>query len=113
MIRGKHTRRAALFAAVAIAAMFVVGTGAALADKPDYPYGAGGEAPFLCPSVGAGVLHHNPEAGQIAGDRYTFLPGLNQAGAHANENALNPKGPGDSPAPGDGNSDWSPIWSYH
>ena len=97
----------------------VASTSAALADKPEAPYGANGEAPFLCPIVGDGVYNadaHNGDHGVTAGTAFagaTFLPGYNQAGAHANPNALNTMGPGASPGPGNGNFDWSPIWPYH
>jgi len=94
-------------------------TAGVLADKPDAPVGAGGEAPFLCPIVGDGVYNadsHNGDHGVAAGTAAagaTFLPGYNQSGAHANPNATNTMGPGESPGPGDGNYDWSPIWPYH
>ena len=85
----------------------------ALADPPDVvgPPEPGEEGTaFLCPAVGKGVLNHRPDVGALPNDNYTFLPGHNQAGAHANENGHNALGPGDSPGPGKGNSDWSPIW---
>jgi hypothetical protein len=69
-----------------------------------------GDTAFLCPDVGAGVLNHRPDAGELGSGGYTFLPGHNQAGAHANPNSNNTLGPADSPGPGNGNSDWSPIW---
>lgn len=81
----------------------------AAAAAPEVVDGSDGTA-FLCPDVGAGVLNHRPDAGQLASGGYTFLPGHNQAGAHANMNGYNTLGPGESPGPGDGNSDWSPIW---
>ena len=68
--------------------------------------------PFLCPAVGnATAAEANGKGwGPLPNDNFTFIPGKNQAGAHANENALNTLGPGESPGPGGGNSDWSPIW---
>lgn len=60
---------------------------------------------FLCPAVGG------PNAGgPLVGGQNTFLPGHNQAGAHANAKSNNTQGPGQSPGPGNGNSEWSPIW---
>jgi hypothetical protein len=66
----------------------------------------------LCPAVGneTAAEHNGQGWGELPNDNYTFLPGNNQAGANANPNALNELGPGDSPGPGGGNSDWSPIW---
>lgn len=76
----------------------------ALAGAPDVVDGSDGGA-FLCPAVGG------PNAGgTLPGGQNTFLPRHNQAGAHANVNGHNTLGPGESPGPGDGNSDWSPIW---
>ena len=73
---------------------------------------------FLCPAVGHGVTNadaHNGDngvaaIGPIASGDQSFLPGHNQAGARSNTQAANPEGPGTSPGPGNGNSDWSPIW---
>lgn len=81
----------------------------AAAAAPDVVGPDNGTA-FLCPDVGAGVLNHRPDAGQLASGGYTFLPGHNQAGANADANSNNTLGPGQSPGPGNGNSDWSPIW---
>jgi hypothetical protein len=86
----------------------------ALAAPPDGPATDGA---FLCPAVGDGVKNadeHNGDngvstIGPIASG-WSFLPGNNQAGAHANDAAWNTDGPGTSPGPGGGNSDWSPIW---
>ena len=106
-----HMRPGILVALTALAALMVFGTGSALAAAPAVV--GPGDGPFLCPSVGQGVLNHNPGAGgPLPGDRYTFLPGNNQAGAHANVNALNTLPAPESPGPGNGNSDWSPIWPY-
>lgn len=78
-----------------------------------------GEEAFLCPIVGDGVVNadsHNGDngvenIGPLPGSGgASFLPGNNQAGANSNTTAHNPEGPGTSPGPGDGNSDWSPIW---
>ena len=68
--------------------------------------------PFLCPAVGneTAAEANGKGWGELPNDNYTFLPGKNKAGEHANSNALNTLGPGESPGPGNGNSDWSPIW---
>ena len=70
--------------------------------------------PFLCPAVGGPNGAGGPPGagGPLPGGQNTFLPGQNQAGTHANENALNTLPAGLSPGPGNGNSDWSPIWPY-
>jgi hypothetical protein len=93
-----------------VAAFLVLGSGTALAAAPDVV--GPGNGPFLCPSVGQGVTNHRPDAGQLPDGSYTFLPGHNQAGANANENALNTLPASQSPGPGNGNSDWSPIWPF-
>jgi hypothetical protein len=100
-----------------IAAAFVAMQASALAAPPDGPVGPADGA-FLCPAVGHGVEIADANNGDngvsvigpIASGDQSFLPGNNQAGAHANPNAHNTEGPGTSPGPGDGNSDWSPIW---
>jgi len=89
----------------------------ALAGPPEGP-ATGPNGEFLCPAVGDGVTNadsHNGEngvstIGPIGSGDQSFLPGNNQAGANANSEALNTEGPGTSPGPGNGNSDWSPIW---
>ena len=80
-----------------------------------------GSEPFLCPIVGDGIANadaHNGNSGFTnlgilpgSGD-YSILPakGNNGAGANSNPNAHNTFGPSDSPGPGNGNRDWSPIW---
>ena len=94
--------------------------GAAFAGPPEGP-GVGANGEFLCPAVGNGVENadgHNGDNGvalindgnPIASGDYSFLPGNNQAGANADSKALNTKNPDASPGPGEGNSDWSPIW---
>ena len=98
-----------IFLAVTALAVLAFSAAPAAADPPDV-VGPGGGTAFLCPDVGAGVLNHRPDAGQLASGGYTFLPGHNQAGANANMNSNNTQGPGESPGPGNGNSDWSPIW---
>lgn len=81
--------------------------------------------PFLCPVVGGedndnagkvtGVLNADANNGEngveaIEPDVGTSqLPGNNQAGAHANENALALNGPVEGAGPGH-NPDFSPIW---
>jgi hypothetical protein len=106
-----------------VAAVLVVGglaamSGTAFADKPDGP-ATGPQGQFLCPIVGDGVSNadaHNGDngvenIGPLPGSGgASLLPGNNQAGAQADTSALNPEGPADSPGPGGGNSDWSPIW---
>jgi hypothetical protein len=74
--------------------------------------GVAGADPFLCPAVGneTAAQANGKGWGELPNDSYTFIPGNNQAGEHANENALNTLGPSESPGPGNGNSDWSPIW---
>jgi hypothetical protein len=106
-------------AAVTLAAGAVVAmSGVAFADKPDGP-AFGPQGQFLCPIVGDGVDNADDQNGdngvsnigplEGSGDA-SLLPGNNQAGAQVPTNALNTQGPDDSPGPGDGNSDWSPIW---
>ncbi len=98
--------------AVAVLAMSV----SALAAPPDVV--GPGDGSFLCPAVGDGVTNadaHNglngvSAIGPIGSGDQSFLPGHNQAGAKSNPTADNTQGPGTSPGPGDGNSDWSPIW---
>jgi hypothetical protein len=78
--------------------------------------------PFLCPVVGDGngkdlgvtnadarngdhgVVAIHPPVGT------SQLPGQNQAGAHANENAYNTKNPSDPTAGPGHNPEFSPIW---
>jgi hypothetical protein len=110
MSRRRHLKVAMLGTFAALAALMVFGTGSALAAAPDVV--GPGSGPFLCPSVGQGVTNNRPDAGQLPDGSYTFLPGNNQAGAHANANALNTLPASQSPGPGNGNSDWSPIWPY-
>jgi hypothetical protein len=71
-----------------------------------------GPPAFLCPAVGnANAAAHNGQGWfPIASGDYSFFPGNNQAGLHANENGYNAEGPGASPGPGGGNNEWSPIW---
>lgn len=77
---------------------------------------------FLCPVVGdgngkgKGVLNADSRNGDNGVVAITppvgtsQLPGKNQAGVHANPNAYNTKGPGDSTAGPGHNPDFSPIW---
>ena len=123
MRRRKRAGMVTMFVMVALVAILMVGVGSALADPPAKdPFGGppADEAPFLCPAVGAGVLNapFMTILGPIAGGQYSFLPGNNQAGAHANSHALNEVGPGQVGSnglagPGKGNSAWSPIWPNH
>lgn len=107
----KRNRVRMIAIAVALIAVLAVGASTAFAAAPPVVDGSGGTA-FLCPAVGAGVLNHRPDAGSLPNTdgKYTFLPGHNQSGAHANPNSNNTLSPGETPGPGDGNSDWSPIW---
>ena len=72
--------------------------------------------PFLCPVVGDGVKNadsHNGDNGVSVIEPpvgTSQLPGKNQAGAHANDNAHNTDGPGNPDAGPGGNPDYSPIW---
>ena len=95
--------------------MFVVGVAAsvvtATAASADPGVGPNGE--FLCPAAGnETAADHNGLGWMELGDtgNYSFKPGNNQAGNHTNPQSLNPEGPGTSPGPGGGNSDWSPMW---
>jgi hypothetical protein len=106
----QHLKVGIVASLAALAALLLLGTGSALAAAPDVV--GGGEGPFLCPSVGAGYVNNHPDAGQLPDGSYTFLPGHNQAGAHVNENGTNTLPASESPGPGDGNSDWSPIWPF-
>lgn len=113
--------RHVLVAAPMTVGIVVAAQGAVFAGPPDGP-GTGPNGEFLCPAVGAGVANADSNNGDHgvalindgnalpgSGD-FSFLPGNNQAGANANSNALNTEGPGTSPGPGGGNSEWSPIW---
>ena len=104
-------KRIAKFAAVAtvVVSGMAATQGAALAGAP--PVVGPGDGAFLCPAVGnENAAGHNGQEWFPINAGYSFLPGHNQAGAHASENAHNAEGPADSPGPGGGNSDWSPIW---
>lgn len=102
--------------AVVTAALMAMSASALAANNG--PVGPGDADAFLCPAVGHGVTNADARNGDngvstigpIGSGDQSFLPGNNQAGAHANNQAVNPEGPGTSPGPGNGNSDWSPIW---
>ena len=107
-------RTMGLLAAIAVAVLAM--SVSALAAPPEVVGPENGS--FLCPAVGDGVANadaHNGDNGVTSftlpgsGDQ-SFLPGHNQAGAKSNPTAHNTQGPGESPGPGNGNSDWSPIW---
>jgi hypothetical protein len=107
-------RTMGLLAAIAVAVFAMQAS--ALAAPPDV---AGPEqGSFLCPAVGHGVTNADARNGDngvstigpIGSGDQSFLPGNNQAGAKSNPIAHNTEGPGTSPGPGNGNSDWSPIW---
>ena len=78
----------------------------ALAKAPDVVGPGDGSTPFLCPAVNAAVPHAH-----ALGDSgfYTFLPGHNQAGAHANPHAYNGVSASESQGPVL-DEYWSPIW---
>ena len=67
---------------------------------------------FLCPVVGKGGLTAPGRAEVVIEPPVgtSFLPGKNQAGAHANYNAYNTMGPGSEDAGPGHNPDFSPIW---
>ena len=90
----------------------IASTTVALAAAPPVVGHGDGTTPFLCPAVGSGVLNSPLGAGALPNTdgKYTFLPGHNQAGDHANPDSFNTLSPGQTPGPGNGNSDWSPIW---
>lgn len=75
-----------------------------------------GDGVFLCPAAGnATAAAHNGQGWmELGGDpgKFSFAPGNNQAGLHVPRDnpPLNTQNPGDSPGPGGGNSDWSPLW---
>jgi hypothetical protein len=86
-------------------------TSTVVADKPAGPHV--GPPAFLCPIVGNDTAAtHNGQGWFGVNAGWTFFPGNNQAGVHANPNSWNTLGPGASPGPGTGNSDWSPIWPW-
>lgn len=75
------------------------------------------EGAFLCPVVSDSVATvadmNNGDHGVSTIDPpvgTSFLPGNNQAGPNANNNAENSSGPGDPNAGPGGNPDYSPIW---
>ena len=100
--------------ALAVGAMMAM-QATALAGPPAAGVGSDGE--FLCPIVGDGVLNadsNNNDNGVSAiapAPGVSLLPGGNQAGNHADSNALNDLPPNDPNAgPGDGNSGFGAIW---
>jgi hypothetical protein len=107
-------RTMGLLAAIAVAVLAMQAS--ALAAPPDVVGPENGS--FLCPAVGHGVTNADARNGDngvstigpIGSGDQSFLPGNNQAGAKSNPAAHNTEGPVTSPGPGDGNSDWSPIW---
>lgn len=107
----KRSMRRLLVVVALVVGVMAATQAVALAGPPEGP-ATGPNGEFLCPAVGneTAAEHNGQGWGELPNDNYTFLPGNNQAGANANPNALNELGPGDSPGPGGGNSDWSPIW---
>jgi hypothetical protein len=100
----KNIVRIALVLSLVLVGVFAM-SGTALADQSN-PDGN-----FLCPIVGneTAAAHNGQGWFDVAAGK-SFFPGDNQAGAHANNNGVNTLGPGASPGPGDGNTEWSPIW---
>jgi hypothetical protein len=82
-----------------------------------------GAAPFLSPVMGQGALDapglNGPSkngVGEQPSGNATFVPGNNQAGAHANENAFNDfGGPSDNTPDGGynvpGTPGFTPLWN--
>jgi len=100
--------RRAMVAAGVAAALFAAATGFASADQTGDPNA------FLCPVIGAGASGApglEGELGTLPGGEATIgNPGNNQAGGHANANALNENG---GPAVGNvpGADGFTPIWN--
>jgi len=110
----RHLRRILVVVVLAVGAV-VATQAAALAAPPLTGEGPNGE--FLCPIVGDGVTHaksvNNDNGVSTIGPApgVSLLPGGNQAGNHANSNALNDLPPNDPNAgPGGGNSGFTAIW---
>lgn len=101
-----------ILAVITALVLGILGTsGIAMADKPEGP-AVGPEGQNLCPAVGneTAALANGWFGGPIYSGDYTFNPGNNQAGTHANPNSYNTLNPDESPGPGGANSDWSPMW---
>ncbi len=96
---------------LALGAAVIGGTVTASADQDN-----GIDSAFLCPVVGHGVNIADSKNGDNGVEAInppvgtSLLPGKNQAGKHANANAINPEGPGNPDAGPGGNPDFSPIW---
>ncbi len=101
-MKNKIVRIALVLSLVLVGAFAMSGTILADQNNPD--------GNFLCPAVGDGVTNAPFDSFPIGSGDQSFIPGNNQAGAHANNNGVNAQGPPDSPGPGGGNTDWSPIW---
>jgi hypothetical protein len=100
----KPVRRVLVVATFVVVGMIAT-QGAAFADEDPI------QDPFLCPAVGnQTAANANGNFGELTDGKYTFLPGNNQAGVNANHHALNPQNPAPGNVPGNGHSDWSPIW---
>ena len=95
-----------LFSGVAALALLAAGTTVASADQTGDPDA------FICPVVGEGVLNNAARtgAGPYPGGGATFTPGKEQAGRHANANALNESG-GPSATNRPGADGFTPIWN--
>jgi hypothetical protein len=99
--------RALALAALLTAASSLVTVSVASADQTGTPDA------FLCPIVGDGVLNAASNGGVSAIQPpagTSILPGNNQAGGHANANALNANG-GPSAGNVPGTPGFTPIWN--
>jgi hypothetical protein len=102
-----HRARFLAVAAILGAMTSLATAGVASADQ------TGTDGAFLCPIVGDGVLNASSHGGVSAiqpAAGTSILPGNNQAGSHANANALNANG---GPTAGNtpGTAGFTPIWN--
>ena len=105
-VRFPHRCRALALAGMLTTAISLATAAVASADQTGTP-GA-----FLCPIVGDGVLNAASRGGVSAIQPpagTSILPGSNQAGSHANANALNANG-GPSAGNVPGAPGFTPIW---
>jgi hypothetical protein len=98
-------RMAAATAALVMAGSALAATvGVASADKVN------GDNAFLCPVVGLGTLNGPGDFLGASTTDATFLPGKNQAGGHANDDAFNAFGDA-SATNTPGTAGFTPIWN--
>lgn len=97
-----------LIMVAAFSAAMLGGSAIASADEPDGPVEPGDADAFLCPVVGDGVSNADAIDSFAIASGTSFLPGNNQAGAHADSSSYSSEGPGTSDGPGD--PDYTPIW---